>query len=30
MIFLFFTLRCLLKGLGNLTGMKDDELMLPR
>ena len=30
MIFLFFTLRCLLKGLGNLTGFKDDELMLPR
>ena len=30
MIFLFFTLRCLLKGLRNLTGMKDDELMLPR
>lgn len=30
MIFLFFTLRCLLKGLGDLTGMKDDELMLPR
>jgi hypothetical protein len=30
MIFLFFTLRCLLKGLGDLTGMKDAELMLPR
>ncbi len=29
-IFLFFTLRRLLKGLENLTGMKDDELMLPR
>ena len=30
LIFLFFTLRRLLKGLGQLTGMKDDELMLPR
>lgn len=28
--FLFFTLRRLLKGLGALTGFKDDELMLPR
>ncbi|MES2922629.1 MAG: VC0807 family protein [Verrucomicrobiota bacterium] len=30
LIFLFFTLRSLLKGLGKLTGFKDDELMLPR
>lgn len=30
LIFLFFTLRRLLKGLEQLTGMKDDELMLPR
>lgn len=30
LIFLFFTLRRLLKGLGSLTGFKDDELMLPR
>jgi len=30
LIFLFFTLRSLLKGLGQLTGYKDDELMLPR
>lgn len=30
LIFLFFTLRWLLKNLGNLTGMKDDEMMLPR
>ena len=30
LIFLFFTLRRLLNGLGQLTGMKDDELMLPR
>ena len=30
LIFLFFTLRSLLKGLGQLTGFKDDELMLPR
>lgn len=29
-IFLFFTLRRLLKGLESLTGFKDDELMLPR
>lgn len=29
-IFLFFTLRRLLKGLGELTGFKDEELMLPR
>lgn len=29
-IFLFFTLKKLLKGLENLTGFKDDELMLPR
>lgn len=30
LIFLFFTLRSLLKGLEKLTGLKDDELMLPR
>ncbi|NJM38598.1 MAG: hypothetical protein HC845_12460 [Akkermansiaceae bacterium] len=30
LIFLFFTLRSLMKGLGKLTGLKDDELMLPR
>jgi hypothetical protein len=30
LIFLFFTLRSLLKGLSQLTGYKDDELMLPR
>ncbi|GAA5118691.1 hypothetical protein JIN84_22790 [Luteolibacter yonseiensis] len=30
LIFLFFTLRRLLKGLENLTGLKEDELMLPR
>jgi len=30
LFFLFFTLRSLLKGLGKLTGFKDDELMLPR
>jgi intracellular septation protein A len=30
LIFLFFTLKRLLKGLGALTGMKDDDLMLPR
>ena len=29
-IFLFFTLRRLLKGLEALTGMNEDELMLPR
>ncbi|MEO5913237.1 MAG: VC0807 family protein [Luteolibacter sp.] len=29
-VFLFFTLRKLLKGLETLTGFKDDELMLPR
>ncbi len=29
-VFLFFTLRKLLKGLEKLTGFKDDELMLPR
>lgn len=28
--FLFFTLRRLLKNLGSLTGLKDDDLMLPR
>lgn len=30
LIFLFFTLRFLLKGLRDLTGYPDDELMLPR
>jgi hypothetical protein len=30
LVFLFFTLKRLLKGLGALTGMKDDDLMLPR
>lgn len=30
LVFLFFTLRRLLKGLEKLTGMTDDELMLPR
>ncbi len=30
LIFLFFTLRQLLKGLGALTGFKDEEIMLPR
>jgi hypothetical protein len=30
LVFLFFTLRRLLKGLGALTGFKDEELMLPR
>lgn len=30
LIFLFFTLRSLLKGLQKITGFKDDELMLPR
>lgn len=30
LIFLFFILRRLLKGLNTLTGMKDEELMLPR
>ncbi len=30
LVFLFFTLRSLLKGLGKITGFKDDELMLPR
>jgi hypothetical protein len=30
LIFLFFTLRSLLKGLQKLTGFKDEELMLPR
>ena len=29
-IFLFFTLQRLLKGLGSLTGFKDEEMMLPR
>lgn len=30
LIFLFLTLKRLLKGLENLTGLKEDELMLPR
>ena len=30
LVFLFFTLRRLLKGLGALTGFKDEEMMLPR
>jgi hypothetical protein len=30
LVFLFFTLKRLLKGLENLTGLKEDELMLPR
>ena len=30
LVFLFFTLRRLLKGLRTLTGFKDEELMLPR
>lgn len=30
LVFLFFTLRRLLQGLEQLTGFKDDELMLPR
>ncbi|MGB6223279.1 VC0807 family protein [Haloferula sp.] len=30
LIFLFFTLKKLLKGLSHVTGLKDDELMLPR
>jgi hypothetical protein len=30
LIFLFFTLRSLLKGLQKITGFKDEELMLPR
>lgn len=30
LIFLFFTLKRLLKGLENVTGLKEDELMLPR
>lgn len=30
LVFLFFTLRRLLKGLGRLTGYKDEEMMLPR
>ncbi len=29
-VFLFFTLRSLLKGLERVTGIKEDELMLPR
>lgn len=30
LVFLFFTLRRLMKGLGAITGLKDDELLLPR
>jgi hypothetical protein len=30
LVFLFFTLRSLLKSLGALTGFKEEELMLPR
>jgi len=30
LIFLFFTLRRLMKGLSGITGLKDDELLLPR
>jgi len=30
LVFLFFTLRRLLKGLSAITGFKDDELLLPR
>ncbi len=30
LVFLFFTLHRLLKGLRTLTGLKDDELLLPR
>jgi len=30
LFFLFFTLQRLLKGLGRLTGMKDNDMMLPR
>lgn len=30
LVFLFFTLKSLLKGLGSLTGLKEEELMLPR
>jgi hypothetical protein len=30
LVFLFFTLRKLLKDLGKLTGFKDEQLMLPR
>lgn len=30
LVFLFFTLRRILKGLRELTGLKDEELMLPR
>lgn len=30
LVFLFFTLRRLLKGLGEITGLKDEELLLPR
>ncbi len=30
LVFLFFTLRRLLKNLSSLTGLKDDEMMLPR
>ncbi len=30
LVFLFFTLRRLMKGLGEITGLKDEELLLPR
>ena len=30
LVFLFFTLRRLMKGLGAITGLKDEELLLPR
>lgn len=30
LVFLFFTLKKLLKGLRDITGLKDDELLLPR
>jgi hypothetical protein len=30
LVFLFFTLRRLLKGLGAITGLKDEEILLPR
>lgn len=30
LVFLFFTLKVLLRGLGRITGYKDEELMLPR
>ncbi|MEM1083575.1 MAG: VC0807 family protein [Verrucomicrobiota bacterium] len=30
LVFLFFTLKKLLKGLGDVTGLKEEELLLPR